>query len=289
MRVHGARFILAKRTRRAERTKGGPKGLGRLAEPLHPSPRFCFRRRAPYGFCMTNPRPALLLPVILILTCVVAFAGIPRRAHAQSCDVAGEEAERRHELPSGLLRAIGRVESGRRDPGTGKIAPWPWTINAEGRGKLFESLEEALAGTRALQQARVASIDVGCFQINLVHHPLAFTTLEEGFDPIRNADYAARFLQQLRTKTGNWDSAVAAYHSATPERGAPYREKVMASLAQGGIAAPAAPAVPAAPAPFVVRMVTWNATMGAPQAGGMRVWTPSAQGQGAAVIRLTRG
>lgn len=235
---------------------------------------------------MTNPRPALLLPVVLVLACVMAVVGVPRRAHAQSCDVAGEEAERRHELPSGLLRAIGRVESGRRDPATGKTAPWPWTINAEGRGKLFESLDEALAGTRALQQARVASIDVGCFQINLLHHPTAFTTLEEGFDPIRNADYAARFLQQLRGKTGNWDAAVAAYHSATPERGLPYRDKVMASLAREG-ATTLPPLV--APTPFMVRMVTWSPTVGTPLAGGMRVWTPSAQGQGAAVIRLTRG
>ena len=237
-------------------------------------------------------RSAFLVPVLLVLACLVAAVGIPHRAQAQSCDVAGEEAERRYELPSGLLRAIGRVESGRRDPSTGKTAPWPWTINAEGRGKLFESLPEALAGTRALQQARIASIDVGCFQINLVHHPAAFTTLEDGFDPARNADYAARFLLQLRGKTGNWDAAVAAYHSATPERGVPYRERVMAVLArEGGLdAAGALPAATVAvPAPFVVRMVTWNATMGAPQGGGMRVWTPSSPGQGAAVIRLTRG
>ena len=40
-------------------------------------------------------------------------------------------------VPPRLLFAIARVESGRRDPATGGTHPWPWTINAEGRGSFF--------------------------------------------------------------------------------------------------------------------------------------------------------
>jgi hypothetical protein len=38
-----------------------------------------------------------------------------------------------------------------------------------------------------MQGEGVRSIDIGCMQINLVHHPDAFGSLEAGFDPITNA------------------------------------------------------------------------------------------------------
>jgi hypothetical protein len=240
-----------------------------------------------------------ILKTLLASTCLVVGLSVPQPVRAQAvanlmqpgftqdvsaCDAAGAAAETRYTLPSGLLRAIGRVESGRRDPSTGQVAPWPWAINAQGRGQLPGSREEALAATRALQQAGVASIDVGCFQVNLVHHPLAFPLLEDGFDPARNADYAARFLAGLRAKTGSWEAAVAAYHSATPELGEPYRDRVLAVWGHGAIP----DAAPAVAVPLVVRVVTWTP----PKPGGaavMRIWTPSAAGQGASVIRITRG
>ena len=230
---------------------------------------------------MTRPLRATLLAATLI---GAAFGTAPPvlAQDATSCDAAGAEAEQRYGIPAGLLRAIGRIESGRRDPATGLVAPWPYTINAEARGHLFDSAAEALAATRALQATGVASIDVGCFQINLMHHPAAFATLEEGFSPAPNADYAARFLVTLRSKTGSWEAATAAYHSAVPERGLPYRDKVYALLSPGTIAASAPPRAMAAPVPMVVRMVTWAPL----PSGGMRVWTPSAMGQGAAVIAM---
>lgn len=220
---------------------------------------------------------------------------LPGMQAAQACDAAGAEAERRYDVPPGLLRAIGRVESGRRNPGTGLIAPWPWTINAEGQGQVFGSQSEALATTRRLQGSGVALIDVGCFQINLVHHPAAFVTLDEGFDPQHNADYAGRFLQSLRVKTGSWEAAVAAYHSATPERGEPYRDRVLAGWSREGGSAAALVSPPAlAVAAPAVRTVVWSPAalpsgQSTAKAGGPRIWGPSAVGQGASVIRITRG
>ncbi len=216
-------------------------------------------------------------------------AALPDRA---VCAAAAAAAEHRHGIPAGLLNAIGRVESGRRDPASGRMEAWPWAINAEGRGQLFDAAATALSGTRALQAGGTASIDVGCFQVNLVHHRNAFATLEEAFDPAQNADYAGRFLSGLREKTGSWEQAVANYHSATPERGGPYRDRVLATW-QGTPEALAASGAPApapvrAPGPVVIRMVSWTPASGAPAAGGMRIWTPSAPGQGAAVIAMPR-
>ncbi len=200
----------------------------------------------------------------------LAWAG-SRPAKAQGaepvCQSAATAAERKLDLPPGLLLAIGRVESGRRDAGTGRVTAWPWSINANGAGRMFETPGEAVAETRVLRQRGIASIDVGCFQINLFHHPAAFATLEEAFDPQANAAYAARFLLDLRGRTGSWEQAVAAYHSSTPERGEPYRDRVLASFT--GLSGSPPPATSVRPA------AVW---IPAPLAGGVRVWTPSPPG-----------
>jgi Transglycosylase SLT domain len=204
---------------------------------------------------------------------------------AAACQSAGMEAERRFELPPGLLLAIGVVESGRLDPVSGRMAAWPWTINANGAGELFEDLPHALAGTRMLQRRGVTSIDVGCFQINLRQHPTAFASLEEAFDPAANAAYAARFLLELRTRTGGWESAIAAYHSATPALGLPYRENVLAALTQAsettggatnGIGSGVANVVRTAG-----RLVVWTPSSAS---DGMRIWRPDAPGTAPGVI-----
>jgi hypothetical protein len=82
------------------------------------------------------------------------------------------------------------------------------------------------------------SIDIGCLQVNLLHHPNAFASLAEGFDPAANARYAARFLVELRNRLGGWLPAIGAYHSATDWRAEPYRARVLANWAsEGGNAA----------------------------------------------------
>ncbi|MFN8983679.1 MAG: lytic transglycosylase domain-containing protein [Alphaproteobacteria bacterium] len=159
---------------------------------------------------------------------------IPARGFSEGhlCRAAISEAERAANLPRGLLQAIGRVESGRRDPETGQFAPWPWTINAEGEGKFFPTREAAIAHVRQLQARGVRIIDVGCMQVNLHHHPNAFASLEQAFDPLTNARYAARFLTELNAGRADWRQAAGHYHSQTPERAGPYREKVLAAWEQ---------------------------------------------------------
>ena len=144
------------------------------------------------------------------------------------CRAAIARAEQEAQIPAGLLQAIGRVESGRRNPETGTVGPWPWTINAEGRGHFFPDRAAAIAAVRELQGRGVRIIDVGCMQVNLHHHPAAFATLEQAFDPAANATYAARFLGKLYAVTRDWTRATAFYHSATPELGESYQRRVAA-------------------------------------------------------------
>jgi hypothetical protein len=141
------------------------------------------------------------------------------------CRQAIRSAETAAGIPSQLMAAIGHVESGRPDA-QGVIQPWPWSINAEGEGHFYASKAEAIAAVRALQAHGVRSIDVGCMQVNLMHHPDAFASLDQAFDPLANATYAARFLNQLHDQSHDWSHAVADYHSATPAIGSDYERKV---------------------------------------------------------------
>lgn len=145
-----------------------------------------------------------------------------------SCEAAIDAAQQSASLPRGLLRAVALVESGRANPRSGAVAPWPWTINVAGQGFFFPSKDRAISAVEALQKAGIASIDVGCMQVNLMYHPTAFPTLSAAFDPDANARYAAGFLHRLYAKEADWTKAVGDYHSQNPTRAAPYELRVLA-------------------------------------------------------------
>lgn len=149
-------------------------------------------------------------------------------ADASPCAEAIETAGQAMGVPPALLRSIGIVESGRVNPVSRRVDAWPWTINVEGAGYFFETREAAIAAVVAARMAGRRSIDVGCMQINLVHHPAAFATLEDAFDPQLNANYAAAFLLRLFAQTRDWGNAAAAYHSQTPGVADEYRRRVVA-------------------------------------------------------------
>ncbi len=175
----------------------------------------------------------LAMPVLPILICLllVSLPGLVRATTANLCGGPIAAIERISGVPDRLMQAIAVMESGRRDP-DGSSAPWPWTINVEGVGEVYETKQAAIAAVQGHQARGARSIDVGCMQVNLMHHAEAFASLEEAFDPAANARYAARFLQQLLAQTGSWPLAVAGYHSLTPEIGGDYAKKVLAIWAR---------------------------------------------------------
>ncbi|MCP5365940.1 MAG: transglycosylase SLT domain-containing protein [Hyphomicrobiales bacterium] len=155
------------------------------------------------------------------------------------CAQAAAREARDRQIPPRLLQAVALAESGRWDDGKQASFAWPWTVTAGGDGQFFPSRTAAVAHVRALRARGVRNIDVGCMQINLLHHPDAFPSLEQAFDPAANAAYAADYLVSLHDRTGSWIEAAGAYHSTTPRFNARYKAKV-AALWDGLKRAPAA-------------------------------------------------
>ncbi len=206
----------------------------------------------------------------------------PFDAAPNICEQAGIAAEQAAGLPSGLLLAIGRVESGRWDAAHGRVTAWPWAINAAGKGQWFETKDVAAQTVKALLDGGTRSIDVGCFQINLMHHPAAFTDLNQAFDPDANARYAARFLLSLYSRTGTWEAAVAAYHSFDPVLGFAYREQVFSMWSTAPVLAAASMTIHTGTAPMLAAV---SRPMPAIIAG-VQIWTPMPIGAGATVVAM---
>lgn len=179
-----------------------------------------------------------LLPAFLLLSCAAQAASDHRPAHVTPvparvvdppalCEAAATSVEYTARLPARLLSAISITETGRLDATTGRLRPWPWSVDIDGAGQFFETREDAIAAVKIAQAQGVKSIDVGCMQVNLMFHPDAFANLEQAFDPTTNARYAARFLNALYAGSHDWSRAIAAYHSETPALGDAYRVLVL--------------------------------------------------------------
>ncbi|MFV0512281.1 MAG: transglycosylase SLT domain-containing protein [Jhaorihella sp.] len=152
--------------------------------------------------------------------------------------MAASGAARKHGVPLDVLRAISRTETGRS--GAGGLQPWPWTVNMEGTGRWFASRDEARAHVFRHFKRGARSFDVGCFQINYKWHGAAFRSIDDMFDPERNADYAASFLKRLHAELGTWANAAGAYHSRTPKHANRYSsrfERIRATLPETAISA----------------------------------------------------
>lgn len=161
-----------------------------------------------------------LLAILLVLT------SLPSPARASLCGPAVDAAERQYGVPAGLLQAIALSESGRWDKQSKSTAAWPWAVTSGADSYFAPDKPAAIETVERLRREGRRNIDVGCMQVNLMHHPDAFANLDSAFDPETNAGYGARFLTSLRQATRSWARAVERYHSADPERGRGYRDRV---------------------------------------------------------------
>ncbi len=162
---------------------------------------------------------------------------------ASICDSAAVVASRESGVPIDVLRAISLTETGRRSQG--EFRPWPWTVNMEGVGKWFDDLTDAQRYVDRHYSSGARSFDVGCFQINYKWHGAAFRSIEDMFDPVTNARYAAAFLSELYEEFGDWSKAAGAYHSRTPK----YARRYTARFDRIRSDLPAFPSVGPNPAP----------------------------------------
>lgn len=157
--------------------------------------------------------------VIFLVSATTALSSIP----SETCDQVAHQAAVESGVPVSVLQAITRTETGRRR--NNRTQPWPWTVNMEGAGRWFDNPAEALSYVLEHFARGARSFDVGCFQINYRWHGQHFDSVEDMFDPLTNARYAARYLSELFAEKGNWDDAAGAYHSRTPRYANRYKER----------------------------------------------------------------
>lgn len=163
--------------------------------------------------------------VISLLATVPAYASGTETGTDPSliCDAAAMLAARETGVPLSVLKAISLTETGRKR--AGKMRPWPWTVNMEGKGVWFDSPDELTTYVETHHARGARSYDVGCFQLNYKWHGQNFTSLQEMMEPRANALYAARFLQDLYAEKGNWNDAAGAYHSRTKKYADRYKKR----------------------------------------------------------------
>ena len=135
--------------------------------------------------------------------------------------------ETRLQMPKDTLYSISLQETGKIHSDKKIKIVWPWTVNVEGKGYYFDTKREAMVFVRDQMRSGKESIDVGCMQVNLKHHPDAFRSLEHALDPRTNIAYGAKFLMSKYEQLGSWGKAIAHYHSATPHLGEKYRDNVV--------------------------------------------------------------
>ena len=82
------------------------------------------------------PLPRIIALALVILPLGPALAATAPGAVSSGpeapelCRLASQRVERAERIPAGLLRAIGRVESGRWVKAVGASVAWPWTVYA---------------------------------------------------------------------------------------------------------------------------------------------------------------
>lgn len=148
-------------------------------------------------------------PALAVLAAISIFSPVCRSAAEELtiCEREMRTAADEFRIPLGVLYAVGMTESG------GKKGLQPLAMNIAGKPYVASSLADALSRFETERARGVKLIDLGCMQINHHYHGGRFASVAEMFDPHKNVQYAARFLNELRARHDTWTMAVARYHA----------------------------------------------------------------------------
>lgn len=239
-----------------------------------------------------------MMRVLAGLICTAMFTSLAAQAElatSEICEQVTQIASQQSGVPIDVMRAISLTETGRTIDGA--FRAWPWAVNMEGDDAWFDNRASATEYALAAYANGKRSFDVGCFQINYKWHGQHFASIEEMFDPVINARYAARLLTELYVEKGNWRDAAGAYHSRTPEFADRYTarfERVLANLT-GAIPPPPRVASDIPEIPDIVLAAYGVAPPGAPRvnrfpllqsgaAGSLGSLVPRVQGGGSGLL-----
>lgn len=148
-------------------------------------------------------------PALAVLAAISIFSSVGNSVAEELtiCEREMRAAADEFRIPLGVLYAVGMTESG------GKKGLQPLAMNIAGKPYVASSLADALSRFEKEQARGVKLIDLGCMQINHHYHGGRFASVAEMFDPHKNVQYAARFLNELRARHDTWTMAVARYHA----------------------------------------------------------------------------
>lgn len=175
-----------------------------------------------------NPMYHIAILFFIILHSATSFAVNDQElAQSVKCVNFFRYYEKRLNLPEDTLYSISLNETGKMHSNKKIKMSWPWTVNVEGTGFYFDTQDEAIDFVKQQIRDGKESIDVGCMQVNLKHHPEAFESIEQAFNPRHNIGYAASFLRNKYEQLGTWSQAIAHYHSATHHLGEKYKKNIV--------------------------------------------------------------
>ncbi len=123
-----------------------------------------------------------------------------------------------HGVPAELLYAVAVTEAAK----PGEDHPWPWTANIAGESHYYKNRMELYTALLKLVEKERFLFDVGIMQINWHWNAHLFDgDLWYATDPYANVNAGAKFLSDLKRKSGSFNTAVALYHVGsmnTPDR-----------------------------------------------------------------------
>ncbi|MEM8500676.1 MAG: hypothetical protein AAF542_21865 [Pseudomonadota bacterium] len=142
---------------------------------------------------------------IVILAAILSSA----RTLPADLDAVYEQVSAYCGVPSDILYAVSLVESGRWREG--KNAPWPWTLNIEGKGYYFATREAMFEQVMAAISEK-RSVDIGPMQTNWHWKFEQLGSPWKATEPVFNIKTGCQIIRALYEKHGDWWVAVGKYH-----------------------------------------------------------------------------
>ena len=156
------------------------------------------------------------LLVSFYLTIMLCLSNISIASASTECLTAITKYEQLYKIPTGLLKAVSKVESEYN----------PLALNDGLTAHNFKTKHEVINRINYLVDIGKTNFDIGCMQINYYWHGKNFTSVEEILDVSWNVRYAAALIYGLYKDHGTWQAAVRYYHSREPSTHKIYSKKI---------------------------------------------------------------
>lgn len=160
--------------------------------------------------------PQKALQVSLFLAITLGFTNFSVALASEECIAAITKYEQLYKIPTGLLKAVSKVESEYN----------PLALNDGLGSHNFKTKQEVLNRINYLVDIGKTNFDIGCMQINYYWHSKNFHSIEEMLDVSWNVRYAAGLIHGLYKEHGTWQAAVRHYHSYEPSIHKQYSKKI---------------------------------------------------------------